>query len=129
MTNKFSLLTFIVLLIGMTSSQNPSELIINGNFSQNTCPKSKPICFFKTNNSVTGWSPDPEIELVYGSVYSEFLGNERVIELAAKSNGCIFQIIKNMTPGNYDLKINFIARKGTVLEDSQFSIFFNNYFV
>lgn len=63
-------------------------------------------CIFNTPNAVRNWIPQPEIEVGYGSVYSNFLGKERVLELAHNANTCVKQFIRKVEPGCYELKFD-----------------------
>lgn len=76
-------------------------------------------------NAVTGWTPDPEIEVGYGSVYSNNLGNERVVELAPNFNSCIRQSIKSLQSGCYQLKFEYAARKERAFDDCTFAVSLN----
>jgi hypothetical protein len=72
MARTFFLLTVsaLILLINSTESKN---LIINNNFSQNTCRQA--WCTSSSKTLVPSWVPDPLIEIGKGTFYSDFLGN------------------------------------------------------
>jgi hypothetical protein len=80
----------------------PTNLVTNGDFSQNTCLKD--YCFFNTQDAVQNWIPDPEIEIGYGYLYSDAFttgSKERVLELSPNANSCVKQVIPNVLPGCY----------------------------
>lgn len=97
----------LVLLAGMsaldTATANSSlrfetdaNLLTNGDFEQTVCKQDWCIFDSKTPNAVTGWTPDPQIEVGYGTVYNDNLGNDRVVELDSDFNSCIYQEINNI---------------------------------
>lgn len=102
------------------ATDSSTNLVFNGDFSQSDC--NSDWCIFNQPNAVRGWCPEPEIEVGYGSVYSNFLTNERVLELAPNTNSCAKQVIKNIQPGCYQLKFDWGARKDRAFTDCQFSV-------
>ena len=36
-------------------------IIVNGDFSSNSCPASHDFCIYTDRNSVPGWIPDPQL--------------------------------------------------------------------
>jgi hypothetical protein len=123
MNRSINLLLLLAFVLGIAHSQTSPNLIVNGNFSNSLCKSN--WCIFRTKDSVKGWIPDPEIEIGNGNVYSDFIKNEKVVELAANANGCIYQEVKNIQPGNYELRFDHAARKGIDFNDCQFSVSFN----
>jgi hypothetical protein len=74
--------TMLVLLgVGALDSvmaqTTPTNLIVNGDFAQNSC--NQDWCIYNTVDAVQGWIPEPEIEIGYGAVYSDALTTERVL--------------------------------------------------
>lgn len=67
----------LAFILGIAHSTTSPNLIVNGNFSKSLCTVR--WCIFKTNGTVEGWIPDPEIEVGDGNVYSEFITNEKVV--------------------------------------------------
>jgi len=65
-------------LNGVMATNTSPELIVNGDFSQNSCTQDWCIYNNSTPNAVQGWVADPEIEVGYGQVYSDYLQKERV---------------------------------------------------
>lgn len=59
-------------------------------------------------------------------MYNSRLGKEKVIELAANTNTCIEQNVKNLVPGVYELKYEYAAREGITLEECRFKVTFQN---
>ncbi len=47
-------------LLNLNSAFN-GGLIVNGDFSINSCPANHDWCLFTDRNSVPGWIPDPQI--------------------------------------------------------------------
>ena len=89
------------------------NLLINGDFEQNKCPREQQWCIYHTNtpDAVTGWIADPDIEVGYGTVYNKRLGGgDRVVELAPNSNSCIRQKVDNLQPSFYKLEVIYAAR-------------------
>lgn len=107
-------------LNGVMATDSSTNLVYNGDFSQSDCYAD--WCIYNTANSVRGWCPEPEIEVGYGSVYSNYLTNERVLELAPNVNTCVKQAIKNIEPGCYQLKFEWGARKDRAFSDCQFNV-------
>ncbi len=67
------LMMVIVALVGVSAAQLSQNLIVNGDFSQNTCTQD--YCIYLDSTSVPGWAPEPELEIGYGRVYSDLLQN------------------------------------------------------
>ena len=100
-----------------------NNLVSNGDFSQNICKAD--FCIYNTQNSVANWIPEPELEIGYGSIYSNDLTKERVLERGPNSNSCVKQVIPNVRPGCYELKFEWGARKNREFADSQFQVSMN----
>ena len=120
MNRSIILLFLLAFILGIAHSQTSPNLIENGDFSNSSCKSNR--CIFTTKDSVKGWIPEPEIEVGDGNIYSDFIKNEKVVELAANGNGCIYQEVKNIQPGNYELRFDHAARRAIDLNDCQFFV-------
>lgn len=102
----------------VTSSPN---LVSNGDFSKCSCPTAR--CAFNGNGVVDGWTADSQLEVGYGYLYNDYLGYERVI--APSKNSCVKQQLNYLTPGCYQLIIEYSARKDQQLSNCQFGVSMN----
>lgn len=101
-----------------SSSQN---LVSNGDFSKCNCQASR--CAFNDNSMVDGWSADNQLEVGYGYLYNDYLGYERVI--APSKNTCVKQQLNYLTPGYYQVVVEYSARKDQQLSNCQFGVTLN----
>jgi hypothetical protein len=105
----------------VTANGINQNFIVNGRFTQSECRAD--ACIFNKAEEVVGWIPEPEIEVGSGYIYNTNLGNERVVDLAAKKNGCIKQIVRGIYPGNYTLRYEYTTKEGRTFDDSLFEVF------
>jgi hypothetical protein len=115
-------------VINVSMATHPSgnlivNLIANGDFSDSPCDKE--LCIYDTPNTVKGWIPNPMIEVGFGFHYNQYLNRERVLDLAANSNSCVKQVIKNIKPDDYQLIFEYAARTDRRSDDCQFEVSFN----
>ncbi len=104
-------MVLLIVLMGVLAAIAPDgDLIVNGDFSQSDC--SQDSCLLDAPDAVRNWATDGQIEIGYGYVYSNSLGNERVLILAPASYICARQAIQNVKSGYYKLKFDWGAKKG-----------------
>ena len=102
----------------VTANGINQNFIVNGRFTQSEGRAD--TCIFNKAEEVVGWITEHEIEVGYGYIYNTNLGNERVVDLAAKKNGCIKQIVRSINSGNYTLRYEYTAKEGRTFDDSLF---------
>jgi hypothetical protein len=119
------LLLAICVLNTAVANNTGQNLIVNGDFTQNSCRQ--PICIYNSRqpNALKGWIPEPNIEIGWGSLYNKNIGRTRVLDLAPHSNSCVKQIVPNLQPGTYQLTYEYAARSGIKPSDCEFEVSFN----
>lgn len=113
--------------LGTSEGSRSSNLLINGAFSSN-CPDISCIYKSANSNSVRGWTPEPELEIGSGYLFSDEFTfsstspNQQVIELAGNQNTCISQVVTDLNPGQYQFSFDYAARKCSELNNSKLTV-------
>ncbi len=115
------LLIAICVLHPAIANNKDTNLIVNGDFTVNSCGKM--FCIYNSShlpNGLKGWIPEPAIEIGWGWQYNKNIKQVRVLDLAAHSNSCVKQIVQNLQPGTYQLTYEYAARSDTKPSDCEF---------